>query len=104
MSDIAALEQELTDAVAAAADEPALEAVRVAALGKTGSVSALLRTLGTMTPDERKQQGPLINGLKDRVTAAIATRRDALKDQALDQRLNTETVDVTLPVREPTAE
>ena len=42
----------------------------------------------------------MINGLKDRVTAALAARRDALKNAALDQRLNTETVDVTLPVRE----
>ena len=57
-----------------------------------------------MTPDERKVQGPLINGLKDRVTAALAARRDALKDAALDARLNTETVDVTLPVREAPAE
>ncbi len=78
--------------------------MRVAALGKSGSVSALLKTLGAMTPDERKVQGPAINGLKDRVTAAIAARKDALGAAALDARLNTETVDVTLPVREPPAE
>jgi phenylalanyl-tRNA synthetase alpha chain len=100
MSDIAALEQELMNAVAAAGDEASLEAVRVGALGKNGSVAALLRTLGTMTPDERKLAGPLINGLKDRVTAALAARKEALKNTALDQRLRTETVDVTLPVRE----
>jgi phenylalanyl-tRNA synthetase alpha chain len=63
-----------------------------------------LKTLGGMTPEQRKEQGPLINGLKDRVTAAIAARRDALKAAALDARLNTETVDVTLPVREAAAE
>src|ERR1043165_956843 len=102
MSDIATLEQEIGGAIAAAADENALEGVRVAALGKSGSVSARLRTLGAMTPDERKAQGPLINGLKDRVTAAIAARRDALKNAALDARLNTETVDVTLPDRKST--
>ena len=104
MTDIATLEAELLPAIAAAPDEPALEAIRVAALGKSGTVSALLKTLGAMTPDERKQQGPLINGLKDRVTAAITARKDALADAALDQRLNSETVDVTLPVREPPAE
>src|SRR2546430_15995689 len=104
MSDLAALERDLVGAIAAASDEGALEAVRVAALGKSGAVSALLKTLGTMTPDERREQGPLINGLKDRVTAAIAARRATLKDAALDRRLNTETVDVTLPVREPPAE
>jgi phenylalanyl-tRNA synthetase alpha chain len=104
MSGIAQLEQEIGAAITGAADEAALEAVRVSALGKSGSVSALLKTLGGMTPDERKQQGPLINGLKDRVTAAIAARREALKGSALDARLNTETVDVTLPVRESPAE
>src|SRR6185436_14445611 len=99
MSDIAALEKEISGAIEAAADEAALESVRVNALGKSGSVSALLKTLGGMTPDERKAQGPLINGLKDRVTAAIAARRNVLAHAALDARLNTETVDVTLPVR-----
>src|SRR5215203_5543817 len=104
MSDITHLEQQTLREIAAAADEAVLEAVRVATLGKSGSVSALLRTLGAMTPEERKQQGPLINGLKDRVTAAITERRESLKNAALDQRLNTETVDVTLPVRESPAE
>src|SRR5262245_1008646 len=104
MTDLRALETELLAAVAHATDEPALEAVRVAALGRNGSISALLKTLGTMSPEARKEQGPRINGLKDRVTDAIAARRDALKELALDQRLNTETLDVTLPVREPPAE
>src|SRR5258706_3159252 len=104
MSDIARLEQQILADIAAASDEAALEAVRIAALGKSGSVSALLKTLGSMTPDERKTQGPLINGLKDAVNAALAARKDALKGAALEQRLNTETIDVTLPVREPPAE
>ncbi len=104
MTDLRSLEAELLSAITAASDEATLEAVRVAALGRTGSVSALLKTLGGMTPEARKQQGPLINGLKDRITAAIAARKDALRDLALDARLTTETVDVTLPVREPPAE
>ena len=104
MTDIRALEAELLIAIHAAADEGSLESVRVAALGKNGSVAALLRTLGTMTPDQRKEQGPLFNGLKDRLTAAIAARRDALKDLALDLKLGAETVDVTLAVREPPVE
>ena len=104
MTDLRALESELLAAVASASDEAALEAVRVAALGRNGSITALLRALGTMAAEERKQQGPLINGLKDRIVASIAARRDALRELALDQRLNTETVDVTLPVREPPAE
>ena len=81
MTDLRALETELLTAIAAAADEAALEAVRVAALGRNGSISALLKTLGTMTPDERKQHGAAINGVKDRVTAALAARKDALKER-----------------------
>jgi phenylalanyl-tRNA synthetase alpha chain len=102
--DLNSLESKLLADIAAAGDESALEAVRIAALGKSGSVSALLKTLGTMTADERKQRGPQINGLKDRLGAAITARRETLKTAALDQRLNTETVDVTLPVRESPAE
>jgi len=104
MTDLRALETELLTAIAAATDEATLEAVRVAALGRHGSISALLKTLSTMSPDERKRQGAAINGVKDSVTAALAARKDALKALALDQRLNTETVDVTLPVREPPTE
>jgi len=104
MTDIAQLEKELLAAVASAKDEAALEAVRISALGKSGSVSALLKTLGTMTPDERKVQGPAINGLKDRVAGAIATAKDAFASAALNARLSTETVDVTLPVREAPTE
>ncbi|RKE69127.1 phenylalanyl-tRNA synthetase alpha subunit [Pseudorhodoplanes sinuspersici] len=104
MSEIEQLQQSILTDIAAASDEAALETVRVAALGKNGSVSALLKTLGTMTPDERKVQGPLINGLKDAVNAALLARRDALKNAALDQRLNTESVDVTLPLRESPSE
>jgi phenylalanyl-tRNA synthetase alpha chain len=97
MTDIVALEGELMRMVETAADEAALEAVRVAALGKKGSISALLATLGRMSPEERKENGPLINGLKEAVTAAIAARREALKGIALAQRLAGETIDVTLP-------
>jgi len=104
MSDLSQLETETLAAMAAASDEAALEAVRVAALGKKGSVSELLKTLGSMSPEERKEKGPLINGLKDRLNEALAARREALKATLLDARLNTETVDVTLPVRESPTE
>jgi phenylalanyl-tRNA synthetase alpha chain len=102
--DISALEGELTRMIETASDEAALEAVRVAGLGKKGSISALLATLGKMSPDERKERGPLINGLKDRITAAIAARREALKGAALEARLAAETVDVTLPLPEAPAD
>src|SRR5437868_12444067 len=104
MTDIAALETEISAAITAAADEASLETVRVAALGKSGSVTGLLKTLGGMSPDERKVQGPAINGLKDRVNAALNARKDGFKGAALDAKLLTETVDVTLPVREAASE
>jgi phenylalanyl-tRNA synthetase alpha chain len=104
MKDPSVLENELLSEIAAAKDEAAVEAIRIAALGRSGSVSALLKTLGAMTPEQRREQGPLINRLKERVGAAIAERKDELKNAALDARLNTETLDVTLPVREPPAE
>jgi phenylalanyl-tRNA synthetase alpha chain len=104
MSDIENLEQQLLADIAGAADDSALETVRIAALGRNGTITALLKTLGTMTPAERRERGALINGMKDRVTAAITARREALKGAALDQRLNTEFVDVTLPLRETPAE
>src|SRR5689334_20249060 len=104
MSNIGTLEQEILASVASAKDEAALEAVRIATLGKNGSISALLKTLGSMSPAERKTQGPAINGLKDRVTESIAKRKESLGAAVLDVRLNTETVDVTLPVREAPAE
>src|SRR5690242_1003569 len=99
MTDIAALQSEILAAVASAADEAALEAVRVGALGKKGSVSALLATMGSLAPDERKLQGPKFNGLKDAVTEAIAARKAQLGDAALDARLASEKLDVTLPAR-----
>src|SRR5215475_5464560 len=97
MTDLSQLEAELSAAVASAADVAALEAVRVAALGKAGSISELLKTLGKMSPDERREQGPQINGLRDRVAAALAGRKDALESAEMDAKLASERVDLTLP-------
>jgi phenylalanyl-tRNA synthetase alpha chain len=99
MTDIAALQSEILAAVVGAANEAQLEAVRVATLGKKGSVSALLATMGSLSPDERKIQGPRFNGLKDAITEAIARRKLQLADQALETRLASEKLDVTLPAR-----
>jgi phenylalanyl-tRNA synthetase alpha chain len=70
--------------------------VRVAALGKKGSVSERMKTLGTMSPEERRTMGPALNGLKARVTQAIAAKKDELAAAALERRLSEERVDVTL--------
>jgi phenylalanyl-tRNA synthetase alpha chain len=97
MSDLAELERTLGAAVDGAGDLPALEAARLAALGKQGAVSALLKTLGTMSPEERREKGPEINGLRDRLAERIAKRKSALEDAALEARLLSERVDLTLP-------
>ena len=99
MSDLSVLESETLASIAAAADEAALEAVRVGALGKKGAISQLLATLGRMPPDERKSAGAAINVLKDRVSEALSARRGVLKEAALAARLVSETIDVTLPLR-----
>ena len=99
MTDLNQLEQETLAAIGNAADETALEAVRIGALGKKGTISALLATLGKMAPDERKEKGAAINTLKDKVSAALTERRQILKEAALGARLAAEKVDVTLPVR-----
>lgn len=100
MTDLNQLERDLLSQVDAAGDEAALETVRVSALGKKGSVSELLKTLGAMTPEERKERGPLINGLRDKVQGAIAARKETLAEAALEARLSAERIDVTLPVPE----
>jgi len=97
MSD--SLKSEILAAIASASDEAALEAVRVGALGKKGSISELLKTLGGLSPDERKEKGPVFNALRDEVTAAIAARKTTLAEAALDGRLASETIDITLPAR-----
>jgi phenylalanyl-tRNA synthetase alpha chain len=88
VSDLATHEQAILADIAAAGDEAALETVRVATLGKKGSISALLATLGKMSPDERKTQGAAINLAKDKVTQALAARREVLKSAALEARLS----------------
>ena len=97
MSELVDLEHGLLDQVRSAPDLAGLEAVRVAALGKTGSVSALLKTLGSMSPEERKTRGPEINSLRDRVSTAIAERRAALESEALERQLASERLDLSLP-------
>jgi phenylalanyl-tRNA synthetase alpha chain len=97
MTDIATLKSQTLTDIAAVETVETLEAVRIAALGKQGSVSALLKSLGGMSAEERQEQGPLINGLREAVTEAIANKKTALEGAALNARLATERLDMTLP-------
>ena len=87
--------------LAAIADAPALDAletIRVDALGKQGRITQLLKTLGKMSPEERQVEGPKIHGLREAVTEALGIRKAALEQAALDARLASERLDMTLPV------
>jgi len=98
MADLDRLKAEVLAEIEAAGDEPALEVVRVSALGKKGRISELMKSLGAMSPEDRKSAGAALNEVKDAVSAALETRKGALKNAALDARLSAERLDVTLPV------
>lgn len=98
-TDLNALETELIASVDAAGDLAALDAVRVAALGKKGRVSELMSKLGALPPEERKSFGQSVNALKTRIGEALDARKTVLENAALAARLTQERADVTLPVR-----
>ena len=90
-------DNEMIAGIAAAADLDALEGVRIAVLGKSGTITALLKTLGGMTPEQRQVEGPRLNGLRASAAEAIAARKAELEAVALDARLASERVDLSLP-------
>ena len=86
MDGLDALKARYLAAVAAAADEAALEAVRLAALGKKGEISLKMRDLGGMEPAARQVAGAMLNVLKDEIDAALRAKKQALGDAALDRK------------------
>ena len=94
------LRNKYIQAIDIAGDENALEAVRLAALGKKGEVSLKMRELGQMSPEERQVVGPALNDLKNEIISAISAKKEALEDSVLNERLKSEWLDVTLPSRE----
>ncbi|NLC59864.1 MAG: phenylalanine--tRNA ligase subunit alpha [Gammaproteobacteria bacterium] len=101
MGDIEDISRQALADIAAASSPEALEALRVGLLGKQGSVTALLKGLGKLPAEERKAAGAAINQARDRLVAALAERRRVLEEAALEARLASETIDVTLPGRDP---
>jgi len=101
MTEITSLQDGLLADIAKSDTLDEVEALRVGALGKSGVVTALLKTLGAMTPEERKARGPEIHALRESVTAALAARKAALEQAALDVRLASERLDMTLPADAP---
>ncbi|ASR42314.1 phenylalanine--tRNA ligase subunit alpha [Luteimonas sp. RC10] len=100
MSEIESLSSRALADIDAAATPEALEALRVALLGKSGSITAQLKALGALPGDQRKAAGEAINRARDAIGAALAQRKTALEDAALDARLASQTIDVTLPGRD----
>ncbi|RXR08501.1 phenylalanine--tRNA ligase subunit alpha [Pseudoxanthomonas composti] len=99
MSDIEVLTRGALDDIAAASTPDAVEALRVALLGKSGSVTAQLKQLGALPADQRKAAGEGINRARDAISQALAARKSTLEESALDARLAGEAIDVTLPGR-----
>ena len=93
-------DSELLDQIRSAPDLAALDALRVSVLGKSGSITAHLKSLGKMSPDERASEAPKIHALREKVTDAIAERKAALENADLEKRLATERVDLSLPAAE----
>jgi phenylalanyl-tRNA synthetase alpha chain len=91
---------EALGAIAAAATLDALEAQRVALLGKSGAITAELKALGKLSPDERKTRGAEVNAAKEKISVAIAARKQTLEGAALEQRLASESIDITQPGRD----
>ena len=98
MSTLAEITRSLAD-IAAAPTLESLDALRVALLGKNGVITAALKSLGALPPDERKARGAEVNRAKDQVAAAIAARKIVLEKAELDRRLASERIDITLPGR-----
>ncbi len=100
MTDLEQLKTDALTRIANAPDAAALEALRIEFLGKQGSISGLMKTLGKMSPEERQVQGPLLNGLRTQANDAIAVRKEVLEDAELEARLATEGLDLSLPAPE----
>lgn len=99
MDNLAGLKQEVLRNLEALNDLKALDDIRVAELGKNGRISLMMKALGNLDPEERKVKGQAYNELRETITAAIETRKTFLEEQEINQRLQSEYIDVTLPSR-----
>src|SRR5690242_17371543 len=90
----------LLDRIAAAKDLAELDSVRVSLLGKSGEITAKLKSLGSMDADRRAVEAPKIHAQREAVTDAIASRKAALENAELERKLATETIDLSLPAPE----
>ncbi|GAB5352132.1 phenylalanine--tRNA ligase subunit alpha [Qipengyuania sp. 483] len=97
MTDFLTLQTDALARIAETQDAEGLEAIRIEFLGKQGSISALMKTLGKMSPDERQEQAPKIQGARTAVADAIADRKARFEAEELERKLSSEKLDLTLP-------
>jgi len=95
-----ASDTDLIEQIRSAPDLGALDQLRVSALGKSGSITAMLKSLGAMDPETRTAEAPKVHALHEEITSAIAVRKAVLEAVELDRKLATETIDLSLPSRE----
>lgn len=99
MSSLEQLVKSAQEDFQAATDSAALENAKAKYLGKTGQITTQMKELGALSPDERRSRGAVINQAKDQIESLLTARRDALANAQLQERLNAEAIDVTLPGR-----
>ena len=99
MEDLESLKTQILQNIAAAADLKSLDEVRVAAMGKKGAVTEMMKGLGALPQEQKIEAGKKLNVLKNEIEQAVANRREILENEVLNQKLATEIVDVTLPIR-----
>jgi phenylalanyl-tRNA synthetase alpha chain len=99
LEELEKLQAELLQQLSAAADLTALEEIRVGALGRRGRITQMMKGLGNLAPEERRETGARLNRIKDALQDAVEGRREALLDAELETRLGAEKIDVSLPPR-----
>ena len=85
------------EAMAACADSRELDAIRVKYLGKKGEVTALMKNMRSLSPEERPAFGQMVNDLRSAIEAGLAENKERLEAIALERKLKSETLDVTMP-------
>ncbi len=89
-----------SEAVAAAENEAQIEEIRVKYLGKKGELTAILKQMGGLSPEERPIMGQLVNQAKQDLESLIADKKTLLAAKAQEEKLKAETIDITLPAKE----
>ena len=94
-----AITLEAKEAVAVAQSEAEIEAVRVKYLGKKGELTAILKQMGSLSPEERPKMGQLVNEAKSEVEELITSKKNELQKKAVEEQLKAETIDITMPAK-----